>query len=134
MFWNDLIEAVDGFVIPERPAVMRIWQGPGGEPPEQGTRQVVEAKLRQVRGLTANQLEFLQEHAPGPVQMTLPSPGQFPTIAYQSVISDRFYPTRSDLLGEIAGFIKAGIAVLLGAGVDYIQINAPRYSYSDRLQ
>ena len=128
-FQNDLIEAVDGFVMPERPAVVRVWQGPGGEPTEQGTRQVVGAKLRQVRGLTENQRGFLQEHAPGPVKMTLPSPSQFPAIAYQPGISDQFYPTRSDLLWEIAGFIKAEIAALLDACIDYVQIDAPRYSY-----
>ncbi|MDE2786513.1 MAG: hypothetical protein OXL37_07610 [Chloroflexota bacterium] len=128
-FQNDLIEAVDGFVMPERPAVVRVWQGPGGEPTEQGTRQVVGAKLRQVRGLTDNQWGFVQEHAPGPVKMTLPSPSQFPAISYQPGVSDQFYPTRSDLLWEIAGFIKAEIAALLDAGVDYIQIDAPRYSY-----
>ena len=127
-FQNDLIEAVDGFVMPERTAVVRVWQGPGGEP-EQGTRQVVGAKLQLVRGLTENQLGFLQEHAPGPVKITLPSPSQFPAIAYQPGLSDRFYPTRSDLLWEIAGFIKAEIAALLEAGVDYVQIDAPRYSY-----
>ena len=128
-FQNDLIEAVDGFVMPERPAVVRVWQGPGGVPTEQGTRQVVGAKLRQVRGLTENQRAFLQEHAPGPVKMTLPSPSQFPAISFQPGVSDRFYPTRSDLLWEIAGFIKAEIAALLDAGIDYIQIDAPRYSY-----
>ena len=128
-FQNDLIEAVDGFVMPKRPAVVRVWQGPGGVPTEQGTRQVVGAKLRQVRGLTVNQRGYLQEHAPGPVKMTLPSPSQFPAISFQSGLSDRFYPTRSDLLWEIAGFIKAEIATLLDAGVDYIQIDAPRYSY-----
>lgn len=32
-FQSDLIEAVDGFVTPERPAVVRVWQGPGGESP-----------------------------------------------------------------------------------------------------
>ena len=128
-FQNDLIEAVDGFVMPERPAVVRVWQGPGGVPTEQGTRQVVGAKLRQVRSLTENQRGFLQEHAPGPVKMTLPSPSQFPAISFQPGVSDQFYPTRSDLLWEIAGFIKAEIAALLDAGVEYIQIDAPRYSY-----
>ena len=128
-FQNDLIEAVDGFVMPERPAVVRVWQGPGGVPTEQGTRQVVGAKLQQVRGLTENQRGFLQEHAPGPVKMTLPSPSQFPAISFQPGVSDQFYPTRSDLLWEIAGFIKAEIAALLDAGIDYIQIDAPRYSY-----
>src|ERR671923_988086 len=38
-FQNDLVEAVDGFVATERPAVVRIWQGPGGEAQEQGERQ-----------------------------------------------------------------------------------------------
>ena len=128
-FQNDLIEAVEGFVTPDAPAVVRVWQGPGGEPTEQGTRQVVGAKLRQVRGLTENQREFLQAHAPGPVKVTIPSPSQFPAICFQPGVSDRFYPTRSDLLWEIAGFIKAEIVTLLESGVEYIQIDAPRYSY-----
>ena len=128
-FQNDLIEAVEGFVTPETPAVVRVWQGPGGTPTEQGTRQVVGAKLRQVRGLTENQREFLQAHAPGPIKVTVPSPSQFPAICFQLGVSDRFYPTRSELLWEIAGFIRAEIATLLGSGVDYVQIDAPRYSY-----
>ena len=40
-FQNDLIESVEGFVDTDTPAVVRVWQGPGGEPVEQGTRQVV---------------------------------------------------------------------------------------------
>ena len=128
-FQNDLIEAVDGFVTPYAPAVVRVWQGPGGTPTEQGTRQVVGARLRPVRGLTENQREFLQAHAPGPVKVTVPSPSQFPAICFQAGVTDQFYPTRSDLLWEIAGFIKAEIAALLESGVDYIQIDAPRYSY-----
>jgi len=51
-FQNDLLETVEGFVATASPAVVRIWQGPGGEPQEQGTRQVVGGKLRQVRRLT----------------------------------------------------------------------------------
>lgn len=90
---------------------------------------MVGAKLRQVRGLTENQRGFVQERAPGPVKITLPSPSQFPAICFQPGLSDRFYPTRSDLLWEIAGFIKAEIYALLDAGIDYIQIDAPRYSY-----
>jgi methionine synthase II (cobalamin-independent) len=73
-FQNDLVETVEGFVATARPAVVRIWQGPGGEPQEQGTRQVVGGTLRPVRRLTEHQTRFLQAHAPGPVKMTLPSP------------------------------------------------------------
>ena len=128
-FQNDLIEAVEGFVDTDQPAVVRVWRGPGGEPVEQGTRQVVGSKLRPRRGLTENQVGFLQEHAPGPIKMTVPSPSQYPAISFQPGVTDEFYPTRSDLLWEIAGFIKTEVAALVESGVPYIQIDAPRYSY-----
>ena len=128
-FQNDLIEAVEGFVDTDTPAVVRIWQGPGGEPAEQGTRQVVGGKLRKLRSLTGNQLAFLQANAPGPVKMTLPSPSQFPAISFQPEVTGQFYPTRSELLWEIAGIIKAEVSSLIESGVDYIQIDALRYSY-----
>ena len=128
-FQNDLIESVDGFVDAQTPAVVRIWQGPGDQPTEQGTRQVVGARLRQARSLTGNQVPFLKEHAPGPVKMTLPSPSQFPALTFQPGLTDRFYASRSELMWAISEFIKAEVAALVDAGVDYIQMDAPRYSY-----
>ena len=128
-FQNDLIESVDGFVVAETPAVVHIWQGPGDQPTEQGTRQVVGGKLRQVRGLTDTQREFLQAHAPGPVKITIPSPSQFPALTFQPGITHRFYATRSELMWEIAAIIRAEVASLVESGVDYIQVDAPRYSY-----
>ena len=80
-FQNDLLDAVEGFVPTQDPAVVRIWQGPGGEPQEQGTRQVVAAKLKHVGRMTARQSKFLMANAPGPVKMTVPSPSQFPAIS-----------------------------------------------------
>jgi len=128
-FQNDLVEAVEGFVATARPAVVRIWQGPGGEPQEQGTRQVVGGKLRQVRRLTESQTRFLQTHAPGPIKMTVPSPNQFPAISFQTGVTEQFYPTRSDLLWELVAIIKREIAALVADGVPYIQMDEPRYSY-----
>jgi methionine synthase II (cobalamin-independent) len=107
-FQNDLLEAVEGFVATARPAVVRIWQGPGGEPQEQGTRQVVGRKLRYLRRLTEDQTRFLKAHAPGPIKMTVPSPNQFPAISFQPGVTDQFYPTRSDLLWELVSIIKSG--------------------------
>ena len=63
IFQSDLVDSVDGFVDTATPAVVRIWQGPGDQPTEPGTMQVVGGKLRRRRGLTENQLPFLQEHA-----------------------------------------------------------------------
>jgi 5-methyltetrahydropteroyltriglutamate--homocysteine methyltransferase len=128
-FQNDLAESVEGFVATQRPAVVRVWQGPGGEPQEQGTSQVVGAKLRQVRRLTKHQADFLKAHTSGPFKMTVPSANQFPAINYQRGLTDRFYPTRSELLWDIVKIIKNEITALVQEGVAYIQIDAPRYSY-----
>ncbi len=128
-FQNDLIEAVEGYVETNDPAVVRVWQGPGGEPHEQGTRQVVGGKLRQLRRLTQYQATFMNAYAPGPFKITVPSPSQYPAISFQPGLTDRYYPTRSDLLWDIAEIIKAEISALLESGVPYVQIDAPRYSY-----
>ena len=128
-FQNDLIESVEGFVDVETPAVVRIWQSPGDQPVEQGTRQVVGGSLRQVRSLTRIQRSFLQANAPGPVKMTIPSPTQFPALTFQPGLTDRFYADRSELLWEIAGIIRNEVQSLVEAGVNYIQMDAPRYSY-----
>ena len=128
-FQNDLAESVDGYVESERPSVVRIWQGPGGEPQEQGTMLVVGGKLNQARRLTGEQTAFLKANSPGPFKMTVPSPNQFPAISYQEGVTDQFYATRSDLLWEIVGILKAEIKALVDEGVPYIQIDAPRYSY-----
>ncbi len=128
-FQNDLSESVAGYVESERPAVVRIWQGPGGRPREQGTNLVVGGKLKPHRRLTAEQTSFLKAHVDGPFKMTVPSPNQFPTISYQPGVTDQFYATRSDLLWEIVDIIKAEIKSLVEDGVPYIQMDAPRYSY-----
>lgn len=128
-FQNDMIEAVEGYVDTPQPAVVRVWQGPGGEPAEQGTRQIVAAKLQPRRRLTGAQTAFLKQKAPGPIKMTVPSPTQFPAISFQPGVTDRFYPTRSDLLRELAGIIKTEVGALIHDGVPYIQMDAPRYSY-----
>lgn len=128
-FQNDLAAAVEGFITTTQPAVVRLWQGPGGEPQEQGTRQVVGGPLRRLHRLTEQQTRFLQAHAPGPIKMTIPSPNQFPAINFQPGVTEQFYPTRSDLLWALVPIIKREIVALAADGVPYIQIDEPRYSY-----
>ena len=128
-FQNDIVEAVEGFVATDQPAAEMVWHGPGGEPRVRGTHRVVGGKLRQLRRLTGLQAPFLKEHAPGPVKMTVPSPSQFPATNFLPGTTDKFYPSRADLLWELASIIKGEIAALAEDGVSYIQIDAPRYSY-----
>src|SRR5579884_1960812 len=122
---SDLADAVEGFV-PER--VPMQWRGPGGA--GEGSRALVAgARLRQTRRLTAHEVPFLQEHSPGPFKITMPSPSVFIQASYRPGITDRVYPTRRALLDDLVPIVRGEIAALLDAGVSYVQLDAPQYSY-----
>jgi 5-methyltetrahydropteroyltriglutamate--homocysteine methyltransferase len=127
-FQTDFIESVEGYVPTDTP-VPRIWQGPGGEPEAQGNASVVGSELKRLHRLTEVQTAFIKEHAPGPFKVTVPSPSQFPALGFQPGLTDKVYPTRTDLLWAIADIIELEMAALADSGVPYIQIDAPRYSY-----
>ena len=124
-FMSDLTDAVDGFDTGD--AIARTWQGSGGK--VASVTGIVTARLVQRRALTAGELPYLQRHAQVPFKVTLPSATQFPAIAFKRGITDKIYPRHSDLLWEIAEIIKAEMRTLAEAGVPYLQIDAPRYSY-----
>jgi 5-methyltetrahydropteroyltriglutamate--homocysteine methyltransferase len=90
---------------------------------------VVTAKLRQTRRLTGHELSFLLQHSPGAIKMTLPSVTQFPGISFRRGVTDGVYKDHSELLWAIVDIMKAELAKLSHEGVNYIQIDAPRYSY-----
>src|SRR5207245_4912038 len=54
---------------------------------------------------------------------------QFPGIALQKGITAQVVRNHSALLWDIVPVVKAEIAVLVSEGVQYVQIDAPRYSY-----
>jgi len=127
-FMSDFTEAVEGFDFGD--AVARAWQEirPTAVAASSITG-IVTAKLNAVRPLTGHELPFLQEHSPGAIKMTLPSPTQFPAIAFKAGITDRVYKDALELLWAIVEIMKADIAKLAQQGVSYIQLDAPRYSY-----
>lgn len=128
---TDMADSVEGFV-PEK--VMLEWKGPGGGT-EGSTAQVVGAKLRKVRKLTAHEVPFLKKHSPGPFKITLPAPSNFMVASYKLGVTDRFYPTYSDLLKDVVEIVRDEIQWLVNEGVTYIQLDAPYYShYLDRRQ
>jgi 5-methyltetrahydropteroyltriglutamate--homocysteine methyltransferase len=124
-FMSDLTDAVDGFDTSD--ILPRAWQGTGAQ--VSSVTGIVVGKLVQRRALTEAELPFLRAHANGPCKLTLPSATQFPAIAYKRGITDKVYPTHSELLWEIGEIIKREMSLLADAGVDYLQIDAPRYSY-----
>ena len=126
-FMSDFTDAVEGF--DHGDAVARTWQAGGADAPVSSVTGIVTGKLRQLRRLTAHELPFLRAHCPGAIKMTLPSATQFPAIAYKRGVTDKVYPSHSALLWDIVAIVKAEVQALVAAGVQYIQIDAPRYSY-----
>ena len=124
-FMSDLTDAVEGFDLGD--AVSRSWRGAGTR--VAGVTGIVVEKLRQVRRLTAHELDFIRANSPGRFKMTLPSSNQFPAIAFKRGITDKVYGDHSALLWDIVPIMRGELAALAAAGVPYIQIDAPRYSY-----
>ena len=127
-FMSDFNDAVEG--IDEGVAVARTWKTQAGASPRPSmVPGTVVAKIKQTRRLTGHEFAFVKQHSPGDVKVTLPTANQFPAIYYKKGISDKVYPTYSDFLLDIVPIIKAEIQALVDEGAQYVQIDAPRYSY-----
>lgn len=127
-FMSDFTEAVAGFDFTD--AVARTWHAcDQGAAPVSSVTGIVHKKLRQVRPLTGHELPFTKANCPGAIKMTLPSATQFPAICFKRGVTDAVYKNHSELLSTVVDIMKADLAQLSAAGVSYIQIDAPRYSY-----
>jgi 5-methyltetrahydropteroyltriglutamate--homocysteine methyltransferase len=129
-FMSDFNDSVEGLDNAE--AIARDWKIEGTSALA-GLKNrlpgVVVAKIRQKKRLTGHEAAFLKQHAPGDIKMTLPTPNQFPAIAYKKGLSDQAYGSYSEFLWDIVPIFKAEMQALASEGVPYIQIDAPRYSY-----
>lgn len=130
-FMSDFNDSVEGLDNAE--AIGRDWKMDASAAAGVGRKDrlpgVVVAKIRQKKRLTAHEVAFLKQHSPGDFKITLPTPNQFPAIAYKKGLSDRAYGSYSEFLWDIVPIFKAEMQALAGEGVPYIQIDAPRYSY-----
>jgi 5-methyltetrahydropteroyltriglutamate--homocysteine methyltransferase len=122
---TDMAEAVEGFV-PQKVEIE--WHGPGGGR-EGSSANAVGGKLRKTRKLTARELPLLKDRAPGPFKITIPAPSNFLVPSYKPGLSDRFYPTRGELLTDLAEIVRDEVQWLIREGVEYIQFDAPYYSF-----
>ncbi len=127
-FMSDFTDAVEGFDMGD--AVARMWKaGETKGPTVTRITGIVHTKLHAVRPLTEHELPFLKAQKPGKIKMTLPSASQFPAISFKWGVTDKVYKGPVALLWAVAEILKSETARLAAEGVDYIQIDAPRYSY-----
>jgi 5-methyltetrahydropteroyltriglutamate--homocysteine methyltransferase len=128
-FMSDFNDAVEG--IDESDNLLRQWQATVAGTSTQPSRVlgIVVGKIKQTRRLTQHEFAFVKQQSPGDIKVTLPTANQFPAIYYKKGISDKVYPTHSAFLWDIVPIIKAEIQALVSEGAQYVQIDAPRYSY-----
>jgi 5-methyltetrahydropteroyltriglutamate--homocysteine methyltransferase len=125
-FTEDFAASVEGFTAV---AVAQRWHGPEGEYEAPASSAVVGARLRQTRRLTADQVAFLQQHAPGPFKMTLPSPAYFWRVGFQPGVTDPHYASREELRADVVGILRREVQALVAEGVLYVQVDASRYGH-----
>jgi len=127
-FMSDFTDAVEGFDLGD--AVGRTWKaGDAKDAPVSSVTGIVVSKLRALRPLTGHELPFLKANRAGAIKMTLPSATQFPAISFKRGVTDAVYADHRALLWDVVAIMKDELARLAAEGVDYIQIDAPRYSY-----
>ena len=107
-FMSDFTDAVEGFDFGG--AVSRQWTGTDDEGQTADAKVssvngIVTAPLRQRRPLTSRELSFLNEHAPGPIKITLPSATQFPAISFKYGITDKVYRDPFAMLDAITAIM-----------------------------
>ena len=128
-FMSDFNESTAGW--DDDASVDRQWAG-GASSHATALRVsgIIQQKITQTKRLTSNELDFLKQHSPGDIKMTLPSANQFPAIGWKKDISAAVYPTYSDFLWDLVPIVQSEITALSNEDkVTYIQIDAPRYSY-----
>jgi 5-methyltetrahydropteroyltriglutamate--homocysteine methyltransferase len=123
-----MADAVEGFVADR---IVVEWHGPGGGP-EASTAKVVGARLEQRHRLTGEEVTFLRTHARGPFKVTVPTPSSFLLVSFKPGLTDRWYASRSEMVGELGRIVRRELQALLAEGVRYLQLDAPYYtSYLD---
>jgi 5-methyltetrahydropteroyltriglutamate--homocysteine methyltransferase len=127
-FMSDFTDAVDGFDLGDSTA--RSWKaGEMKVAQVSSVTGIVAKELRQVRPLTGHEVPFLLAHCTVAPKITLPSATQFPAISFKQGVTRKIYKDHSTLLWAIVDIMKKDLAELSSQGVQYIQIDAPRYSY-----
>ena len=96
---SNFSEAVAGFDLPAE--IARDWDASQLKPKVSAVTGIVNKTLRQVHPLTGHEVPFLKKHSPGAIKMMLPSPTQFPAIAFKRGTTDKIYKHHSDLLCDI---------------------------------
>jgi 5-methyltetrahydropteroyltriglutamate--homocysteine methyltransferase len=91
------------------------------------------ARLTRRATLVDYELEFIRKRTDRFVKVTLPCPSMFPNYWVPGV-SEQAYPDREAYLEHLVELMNEDAKALAAAGADYIQLDAPHYSYIQKVR
>lgn len=125
--WHEpVLSLADGF---DPTGFLRTWTDASGRQVSH-TSPVVNAVLRRTGSLVDTEARYALDHTNLPVKVTLPVPSNF--LSYWSdEISGQVYPDRRAFLDDLVEIMNAEAHALVAAGVRYLQLDAPKYTFLD---
>ncbi|GAA4610257.1 5-methyltetrahydropteroyltriglutamate--homocysteine S-methyltransferase [Actinoallomurus liliacearum] len=125
-FMSHLTAATEGFVTQ---APVLDWNAEGEEQTKDDSiLNLIGGGLRHRDRFTDREAEFLAHHAPGPWKLAIPEVTNFVVANWQSGVSGAAYPTRADIIDDLAAVIRTETAALARDGVRHVQIDAPCFT------
>jgi 5-methyltetrahydropteroyltriglutamate--homocysteine methyltransferase len=114
-------QAVDGF---EHTFPKLELERPDGSKAEVEIHDLAAVAPIHARGrLAGTDAAFLNEHAPGPFKITMPSPAFIARMSYKPGKSEAAYPTRADFLRDVIQIVRDEMEALVQDGASYIQLD-----------
>jgi 5-methyltetrahydropteroyltriglutamate--homocysteine methyltransferase len=124
LFFSTVVEAADGF---DPVGFPRFHRDRSGNVERFGVPTPVD-RLKRKAWLVDTEYTFVKEHTEAPIKVTMPSPSMF--LNYWSPgVSDRAYASKQAFLDDLIALMNEDARALAAAGVGYLQIDAPQYTY-----
>ncbi|MHC1558122.1 cobalamin-independent methionine synthase II family protein [Actinomycetospora sp. C-140] len=121
-----VLDVTDGF---DPEGFTRTWTSEDGRTASH-TSPVVASRLTERGSLVDVEAGFVLAHADRPVKVTLPVPTNF--LSYWTAgVSDRAYPDPQEFLDDLVTILQRQARALADAGVRYLQLDAPKYTFLD---
>jgi 5-methyltetrahydropteroyltriglutamate--homocysteine methyltransferase len=126
--WFDpLTESLAGYSL-AAPAPVPFTRKGGESSLEEVKLPAVSGRLSLKENLPLREVEFLKRHTSSAIKATLPG------LTYASVlwvpgVSDEVYPDRNEYLHDALALCRELVGQLADAGVDYVQLDSPRYTH-----
>ncbi len=121
-----VLEIADGF---DPEGFVRTWTDASGRQASH-TSPVVNGKLSARGSMVDVEARFVLDHADRPVKLTMPVPTNFLSY-WRDDVSGRAYPDRQAFLDDLVAIMNADARALAAAGVAYLQLDAPKYTFFD---